>query len=385
MSSFQQQKTQDDMIDIQDKIGYVDTGPIPQQQQQQQQQQTMKNTVVSSSTSHLTIKEPKPQSQVHILWNKHHQTKPPEIQQESKVSFHSTTKPIIKKSNSIEHISSSSYTLNPLNVSQQQRTMKGKERQPSAIQDTASSSPPLAYITQNRDEIKDMMVSKLYELADMLKSLNIDEQRSSQVAPPPPKLTPSRSDPAYNHHYYQYQPVLRRKPSKPRYIPPHPPQYTSPPDHQHRLSYNKSADHAMNYQEPTTVHNHRSSSTYPTTNTTRYTNDGYYNPPYYPPPQPEEDPYDNYYYHPEDPYDRENTPIDYYMIPPPPPPQQYYERPRRKSFGHFHEGSSLQRKGSRSNLRRSRQPVMFDARYESYPYPPAYYPHQYSPNGSYYP
>lgn len=383
MSSFQQQERQDEMIDIQDKIGYVDTGPISSRQQQQQ---PIKTTVVSSSTSHLTIKEPKPQNQVHILLNKHHRTKPPEIQQENKVSFHSTTKPILKRSNSIEQPSSSS-SLSPLNVSQQQRTMKGKERQvpPSVSQDPASSSLPSVYMTQNRDELKDMMVSKLYELADMLKSLKIDEHHSPSQMPRP---TPSKSDPAYNPHY-QYQPLLRRKPSKVRFVA-RQPQYPSPPDHQQRQNYNKSADHVQNYQEPTNVHNHRSNNAYPNM---RYNNnnDGYYNPPssYYPPQQLEEEPYDDYYYHQEDPYSIENTPIDYYMIQPP-PPQQYYERGRRKSFGHFHEGASLHRKSSRSNLRRSRQPVMFDARYDSYPshqqaYAPSYYPHQYSPNDGYFP
>jgi hypothetical protein len=383
MSSFQQQKSQDDIIDIQDKIGYVDTGPTLQQQQ------PVKNTVVSSSTSHLTIKEPRPQSQVHILLNKHHHpSKPSETQQENKVSFHSTTKPIIKKSNSIENITSSSSTTatiaNPMNGSQPPRTIKGKERQTPLTAAKGPDTSPVEYTGQNRDEIKDMMVSKLYELADMLKSLNIDEQRSSQVIP---RLTPSKSDPAYSYPY-QYQPALPRKPIKTRYIPHHP-QYPSPPDHQHRQSYNKSADPAMNYQEPTTVRNHRSSTAYPTT---RYA-DAYYNTPYYPPHLPpaqtEEDLYDAYYYDPEDSYDMENTSRNYYMVPPPlPPPQPYYDRPRRKSFGHFPEGS-LHRKSSRGNLRRSRQPVMFDGHYEPYPhqqaYPPAYYPHQYSPNDSYYP
>ncbi|KAI8047128.1 uncharacterized protein B0P05DRAFT_566774 [Gilbertella persicaria] len=117
-----------DIIDIQDKIGYVDTGPMPIT--------ALNNTEhkpTIATNAHLTIKEPKPTRQIHVF------EKPP---------------PILKKKPSLT---------------------KGKEKSP-----------------QNRDEIKEMMVSKLYELADMLQSLQIEGTPQPTASTSEPQSYPLR-------------------------------------------------------------------------------------------------------------------------------------------------------------------------------------------------
>ncbi|KAL7322736.1 hypothetical protein PS15p_211699 [Mucor circinelloides] len=457
-----------DIIDIQDKLGYVDTGPI-----QQRQAKTTRNqppyTPATSSTSHIILKEPIPQRQVQFPMDYNNPKKRsstsarPEMGQNS---FHGATQPMnaIKKSNSLDiaaapdtnNTNSVPYSLNvsqqTLQQQQQQQQQrpppasrsnsfnnnKGKEKQhvtiaeiPSLAIPTSSSSsnstdPPMKYLatgniglrgppqtTQERDEIKDLFVSKfleLKELADMLQLIDelppqpmYNYKRSFEQ---PPRPTPSKSDPNY--------PQLRRKPSKGRMAG----GYAYPSPENNRQMYNKSADSTTNYQEPNNRHTTSSRGIYSNNrdyqmehhdNRTPHDANGYYG--HHPPPLQPASYYHNsyddnrdYYLANEEPFIMDHE--EYYMGPPHPPPvhaqrmqlPRFYDgRQRRKSFSNLHEEQyRLNRKGSRGNMRRApiRQAPQFyeyadmvppplHHHHHPYPYggPPYYQNQQYSPNG----
>ncbi|KAF1806315.1 hypothetical protein V8B55DRAFT_1455764 [Mucor lusitanicus] len=316
-----------DIIDIQDKLGYVDTGPI-----QQRQAKTTRNqpsyTPVTSSTSHIILKEPIPQRQVHFPMDYNNNAKKrsstsarPEMGQNA---FHGATQPTqntVKKSNSLDTTTNTALDTNnnvdsipySLNVShqtlqqqqQQQRppvasrsnsfnnSNKGKERQHVTINETPSLAIPtssasssstdpslLKYstnsgniglrgppqTTQATEEIKDLIVSKfleLKELADILQLIN----------EPLPQ-------PMYNHkRSFEQQPrptpsksdpnypQLRRKPSQGRMAAGY--AYPSSPEN-NRQMYNKSADSTTNYQEPNNRHTTSSRGIYNNNNTRDY-------------------------------------------------------------------------------------------------------------------
>ncbi|GAN09977.1 hypothetical protein MAM1_0308d09510 [Mucor ambiguus] len=301
-----------DIIDIQDKLGYVDTGPIQQRQAKATRNQPSYTPAVSS-TSHIILKEPIPQRQVHFPMDYNNSAKKrsstsarPEMGQ---TSFHGTTQPnhnTIKKSNlpdtatitapdTSNNVNSVPYSLNvsqqALQQQQQQQQQrpppasrsnsfnsnnKGKERQhatmpeiPSLAIPTSSSSSsstdpsPLKYpnssgniglrgppqTTQARNEIKDLFVSKFLELKELADMLQLIDE-------PLPK-------PMYNHKHSFEQlprptpsksdpnyPQLRRKPSKGRMTA----GYAYPSPENNRQMYNKSVDSTTNYQEPNNRH-----------------------------------------------------------------------------------------------------------------------------------
>ncbi|KAI8380424.1 hypothetical protein EDC96DRAFT_570391 [Choanephora cucurbitarum] len=299
-----------DIMDIQDKIGYVDTGPIPSSLPSSQP--------IIVSNAHLTIKEPKPQRQV---WMENKRPQPI----------------LIKKATPVEP------------------TTLPEPKAPLASLKPTVSFTPSTKGKENSDELKDMMVSKLYELADMLKSMNMDQESVK------PRPTASTSDPAR---------FIRRKS-----VP-----YIKPPDLRRSL---KSAESMFQHpQEPYYPHY------YPPP-----TSQHYY--PYYPysAEESEVDELDNV----DDPHLEDEDPYYHGYYPYYPYPHFDYEEdprlprhrygPRRKSLGNLYEEHyypTLQRKSSKSNLRR-RQPTI-DPRYDYPPHTtPRYrYPSYYSsPNGYY--
>ncbi|OBZ81744.1 hypothetical protein A0J61_10208 [Choanephora cucurbitarum] len=304
-----------DIMDIQDKIGYVDTGPIPSSLPSSQP--------IIVSNAHLTIKEPKPQRQV---WMENKRPQPILVKKATPV----TTLPEPKAPLA---------SLKPT-VSFTPST-KGKEKEGKS------------------DELKDMMVSKLYELADMLKSMNMDQE---SVRPRP---TASTSDPAR---------FIRRK-SVPS---------NKPPDLRRNL---KSAESMFQHpQEPYYPHYYLPP-----------TSQHYY--PYYP--EESEDGVDeldkvddlhledeDQYYHAYYPY----YPYPHFDYEEDPRLPRHRYGPRRKSLGNLYEEHyypTLQRKSSKNNLRR-RQPTL-DPRYDYPPHTTAapmtpryrYPPYYSSPNGYY--
>ncbi|KAG2231508.1 hypothetical protein BDF21DRAFT_405423 [Thamnidium elegans] len=301
-----------DMIDMQDKMGYVDTGPTPQPPNAPYQ------PVATSTSAHLIIKEPKPQRQLNIP-----------IEPKKKLN---------------------GYNNKPEPVEPTVRTEKNAEKR--VAYEPTEKSPRYA----NREEIKEMMVHKLRELADMLNSLNIDEPTTTAYGPRP---TPSKSDP---------QQQIKRRPSKGK----------NPSPENNRHVYNKS----LEYNEP--IYTHRPYYTY-------------YD---HPPPQPRQHQQqqqeviynDDDYYQREEPY---TTP--YFQ----PQSSTYVPRPRRKSYSNLRDEEQQQharlvRKTSRNNLTRhahARTPqVTYDPRYDSYQpdmvpppirYHPSYYHPAYSPDDYY--
>ncbi|CAO3612686.1 unnamed protein product [Mucor fragilis] len=375
-----------DIIDIQDKLGYVDTGPIKQRQAKATRNQPS-YTPATSSTSHIILKEPIPQRQVHFPMDYSNAKKRsstsarPEMGQNS---FHGATQPnhtTMKKSNSLDTTTTAPDTSNNVNsipyslhvsqqtLQQQQQQQrpppasrsnsfnnnnKGKERQHVTIADmpslaipissssSSSTDPsPLKYAsnsgniglrgqpqtTQARDEIKDLFVSKfleLKELADMLQL--IDEPL------PQPMYNHKRSfeqlprpTPSKSDPNY---PQLRRKPSKGRMAG----GYAYPSPENNRQTYNKSADSTTNYQEPNNRHTTSSRGIYSNSrdyqmdhhdNRTPHDGNGYYG---HPPPQPASY-YPNLYDENREYYLANEEPFmadheEYYMGPPHPPPPQ---------------------------------------------------------------
>ncbi|KAK4520985.1 uncharacterized protein ATC70_006869 [Mucor velutinosus] len=340
-----------DIIDIQDKLGYVDTGPIQQRQAKIARNQPP-YMPATSSTSHIILKEPIPQRQVRFPMDYNNNIKKksstsarPETGQNS---FYGATQPnhnSVKQSNSLDTTTTTAPDTNtnldtipyPLNVSQQALQLqqrpppvsrsnsfnnnpnKGKERQhvtvhempslamPASSSSSSSTDPsPLKYpsnsgniglrgppqTTHARDEIKDLFVSKfleLKELADMLQL--IDEPL------PPPMYNYKRSfeqlpgpTPSKSDPNY---PQLRRKPSKGRMTG----GYAYPSPENNRQMYNKSADSTTNYQEPNNRHTTGSRGIYNNTrdyqmdhhdNRTPHDGNGYYG---HPPPPPQPAPY----------------------------------------------------------------------------------------------
>ncbi|GAA5810469.1 hypothetical protein MFLAVUS_003890 [Mucor flavus] len=306
-----------DMIDMQDKMGYVDTGPRLQPLNVPYQ------PVATSTSAHLIIKEPKPQRQLNIP------TEP-----KKKLNGYTNNKPAPP----VEA------PLSPPPV----RTEKNVEKRVS-YEPTTERSPRYT----NREEIKEMMVHKLHELAEMLNSLNIDEPTTATYAPRP---TPSKSDP---------QQQIKRRPSKGK--------NSSSPEN-NRYAYNKS----LEYNEPIYTHRpHYSYYDHPRQQQQHqeiiYNDDEYYQEPY--------------------------TAAPYFQ---PQSSSTYVPRPRRKSYSNLRDEDQrarLVRKTSRNNLARHARPppqqqpqVTYDPRYDSYQpdripppsrYHPSYYHQAYSPDDYY--
>ncbi|KAI8386919.1 hypothetical protein BD560DRAFT_430854 [Blakeslea trispora] len=296
-----------DIIDIQDRLGYLDTGPVLSS--------LPSNSHTIASNAHLTIKEPKPQRQVWL---------------ENKRLLAKRTTPI----DSVHTTPSSSKPTVSFTPS-----TKGKE-----------------VAEETSDELKEMMVSKLYELADMLKSMNMDQE----FAKPRPKSNPARlirrksvqlntkqgRSKGTDHPQESYGP-----PQRSYHYPPIP--STSQP---YYLYYPYSAEENEDSQAVEELDS---------------LDDLHLE---------EED----HYYHGYYPY-----PHHYFDYEEPRLSRAYHYGPRRKSLGNLYEEQhyypSLQRKSSKNSLWR-RQP-MIDPRYDYLPPPPPRYrcsPSYYSsPNGYY--
>lgn len=422
--------TNTDIQDIQDRMGYVDTGPSQQAQKNStRNMDTLHPPVVTSSTSHITIKEPKPLRQVHIL-NKNQEpkkrlsssssntttgfnnNKPPEMEN-NKSSYYqpqqqpqpqALPKPIIKKSTSMDtgnyHLNvpnstttTTTTTTNYYNDSNERSPTENNNNRTPFMNYPTSSAPNMT--GTNNDNLKERVVHTLLELAEMVSYLNLDQQRQlfdngayyEQQGPHP---TPSKSDPSHRPlPHYQPQPIRRSGSNiRKKYIP------SSPGTN--RQQFNKSADATINYGDGRPTYHY---------------DDDYNYYPYYEPPQ--ELMYDDYrgggYM--DEPYQYAPP------LPPPPPPLQqrpiYSCRPRRKSYTNLRDEEimqqqqqqqqqqqfhRLQRKSSRGNMNNRRPPppphhsVMYDAYLQQQPPEPLpsryhYYPpphHQYSPDAPYY-
>lgn len=192
MSSHEPNETD---IDIQDRMGYVDTGPS-----QRNNGNTISNNnsngnsnnnghhkVATSSSAHLVIKEPKPQRQVNIPittpGEKKRATFKPEIQTRRSNSIDLLTVPTSQNVPSFNLPSTPNYYQD--------------NRPPPAPSTMRMSYHEEPLERPNREEIKDMMVSKLYELADMLKDFNIEDEPNYRPRPIPSKSDPSQQDRRY--------------------------------------------------------------------------------------------------------------------------------------------------------------------------------------------
>ncbi|KAI9480735.1 MAG: hypothetical protein EXX96DRAFT_563976 [Benjaminiella poitrasii] len=387
-----------DIIDIQDKMGYVDTGLLqnastPQNRKQQPPQ------IVFSDNSHLNLKEPRPQKHVQIFVDNHrnatfdYRTK--EAQQEIKgSSTHDSLEPLPSSST----LPSQSVKKDiPISQQQQQQSMpenriKGKEKLNTDEYNYNKPASKARYRTSESEsddsstELKDKVVTKLYEIADMLKSLNIienqqrikkrrstsslspSEQRNDSITSSPSlKPSPSKSD----SYPYQPPPLQRRSSDKKRRNYVNPSANSSPENY----GYESRPQHytniaATNVNQPMKRNKPAPQPLYHTEigNSSQYhshpANGNYYV--YYPLPY-----YDHHYRYPEEEQ-------DYYSsstLPPPPPPVRYNgsanSRLRRpKSYSnimtdnddaqYYYSKPVLQRKGSKGNLRRPtarRQPM----------------------------
>ncbi|KAI7887634.1 uncharacterized protein EV154DRAFT_520258 [Mucor mucedo] len=213
MSSHEPNETD---IDIQDRMGYVDTGPSQRNNgnnisnNNSNSNNNGHHKVATSSSAHLVIKEPKPQRQVNLptatsSTEKKRATFKPEIQ--------------TRRSNSIDLLT--------VPTSQNVPTFNLPST-PNYYQDSRPPpAPPAMRVNYqeehidrpNREEIKDMMVSKLYELADMLKSLNIEDEVNYRPRPTPSKSDPSQQDRRYPKVKMGNSPdeqPTRRSPYQPR-------------------------------------------------------------------------------------------------------------------------------------------------------------------------
>ncbi|CAO3609747.1 unnamed protein product [Mucor hiemalis] len=396
--------TNTDIQDIQDRMGYVDTGPSqPPSKNSTRNLDTLHPPVVTSSTSHITIKEPKPIRQVHIL-NKGQEpkkrstlssnttgfnNKPPEIEN-NKPSYYQQQpqqplpKPIIKKSTSMDtgnyHLNvPTSMTTNYYNDSNERSPTENNNNNRTPFMNYPTSSAPNMTGTNN-EELKERVVHKLLELAEMVSYLNLENHRqlfdSGTYYEQGPHPTPSKSDPSHRPlPHYQPQPIRRTgSNSRKKYIP------SSPGTN--RQQFNKSADATMNYGDGRPAYHY---------------DDDYNYYPYYEPPQDMYDDYRGGYM--DEPYQ---------YAPPLPPPQQQRYRPRRKSYTNLRDEEMLQqqqqqqqfhhrlqRKSSRGNMNNRRPPPHPSVMYEPYlqqqqpePLPSRYHyypPHpQYSPDAPYY-
>lgn len=316
------------MLDIQDKMGYVDTGP-------RLQQSTSNHTnypVATSTSAHLVIKEPKPQRKVNLM------NEPPQRPMTNEVKKKQQQPPPPPQPNS---------------------QSKSPSTTPRTEKNLRVTYDNLENRQHKRVDIKELMVHKLYELADMLQSLDVDEPSY-----PGPRPTPSKSDPQ--------QQIKRRPTQRIR---------NQSPEAMSRDVFNKSAD----YIEPM-----------------------YHRRPYY-----------GYYDHPlppqevmyndsnnDDGYYPGDEPYHYYPAPPPPPPQQQNYL-RRRSYSNLRDiepqPTRLIRKGSRGSIRfppppppppppqqrPQYEPAHYDPRYDAYqeipntgryhrsPYYPPYSPDEY--------
>lgn len=307
------------MIDMQDKMGYVDTGPTLQPLN------VPYRPVATSTSAHLVIKEPKPQRQLKIP------TEP-----KKNLNGYTNNKPGPPPVEA---------PLPPPPV----RTEKNVEKRVS-YEPTIERSPRYT----NREEIKEMMVHKLHELAEMLNSLNIDEPTTATYAPRP---TPSKSDP---------QQQIKRRPSKGK-------NPSSPENNRH--AYNKS----LEYNEPI------------------YTHRPYYS--YYDHPRQQQQQHQEIIYNDDEYYQEPYNAAPYFQ---PQSSSTYVPRPRRKSYSNLRDEDQrarLVRKTSRNNLARHARPppqqqpqVTYDPRYDSYQpdripppsrYHPSYYHQAYSPDDYY--
>ncbi|KAI7903742.1 uncharacterized protein BX663DRAFT_507430 [Cokeromyces recurvatus] len=426
-----------DIIDIQDKMGYVDTGFVeicPTIKQPQ---------LVTSNTSYLNIKEPKPQRQVQI--NSDYYLKPYSNDYQALNNNNNNN----NKSDSTDETLPSHSFNNDVVVSQQlqERLLeskpsnkgkgKGSSTKATSISPTYTprlwpnqigssnvtesqqrllslsdpNSHSLEYENVDSNEVKDRVVSKLYEIADMLKSLNIVEKQQQQqqqqqrlkkrsstaslsshyndaVSSPPLRPTPSKSSP------YQYQqPSIQRKSSqnssssgssnnnnniknKSNFDPTSENNNSKRKHHRDIMSTDHfQVDNPLSHYHETSPNNRHHSLYYP-------------RPPYEP------DYNHHFYYHPEDRY-------NYHTIAPPPPPLPHlHPDPHSSRFYHgsIKNGSSrqksynndirsanvnheqhyyvpkpmLQRKGSRGN---SRRPVMRQVPiYDDIIYDPQFHP-----------
>lgn len=262
-----------DIIEFQDRVGYVDTGIS----------QPATLAYATPVSSHIILKEPKPQKQVPIIDKKRSQqealkTYQPKLSSAETKSLEQATsseqvyqqptanvtsmyhspqltyqplksepEPSNPPKSTYRHRKTPEHLYQPIvnpdyqpqrhkrvpdnhhhYYQEQDMTYKGKERVTNTYQ-------------QNR-EIKELMVNKLYELAEMISHINIDDHDE------PPRPSPSKSDPPPYYH----QPTLRRKSSRPFIVP-------SPEDHHYYYPYSHEDYYNYYYDEPVVPRQRRKS------------------------------------------------------------------------------------------------------------------------------
>ena len=350
------EQSNNDIIDIQDRMGYVDTGPT--QSAQSRNINATNNNVATSSTSHITIKEPKPLRQVIINepTKKRGPTNagfnyPPDKQYPPPPQQQQLPQRTLRKSSSMNtsnqhneslHVPVSSATNNYHN----DRSPIDQMYYPTTSTST-SSAPAIAPMTAptNSGEIEKLVVHKLMEIQQLMEALKMEKEG--------PRPTPSKSDPSYpSYTTQQQQPPVRRRSTRKN-------NSTSPPENI-RQQFNKSADPALYYADE--YHD------FPEDNP--YHRHPYQQPTHYYEPYEEEE----FYEYRDEPYSQR------YVQPLPLPPQRYPStRPRRKSYGE-EEHHRLARKSSRGNLARHvRPPPMYDPYQQEIPHQQSnqYHPHYY--------
>ncbi|KAI8977482.1 hypothetical protein BDF20DRAFT_875126 [Mycotypha africana] len=213
-------KNQLDIIDIQDRLGYVDTGSIDEHEATP----PLRTMVASSSTADLIIKEPKPQVPYTAYTNHMRRANSNgndlNNQKGSQSEQRKGKEPLLNNNRQPQTRSSRFIAVNSNGNNNEDPLGKPKGTSTS-LPATAAASP------QNEPyEVKDVMVSKLNEIAEMLKLLTVQQHQQLSAPPPPPPPPPqgySSSSPVASSIMSSQQPgkptlsksnVLRRKPSK---------------------------------------------------------------------------------------------------------------------------------------------------------------------------
>ncbi|KAI8641268.1 hypothetical protein BD408DRAFT_444476 [Parasitella parasitica] len=415
----------------QDTLGYMDTSLI---RQRQPKREKIPRVPISSNFAYVTNSnilpvEPTPTRPMRLAVDNRKRSSTtlakPENAPES--SSHSATQPPTK-SNAADAtaLNTALNTLQPTDQHQDpplesrsnSLNNKGKEREhpPAAEQAPAASTSaeaPAQYAansndqgprappqtSQERDEFKDMFVTKFLELKELAEMLHYIEgsspqsvytqSRSFEQAPRP---TPSHSDP--NTHSQ-----LRKKPSRGKLNG-----YVYPSPENNRKTHNKSADMATNYGEPNKRHSSSSSSRrniysksreYPLDHhdgRTPYDANVYYGhsyaqqiPYYY-------SLYKDYYLPPSEEafLDHGDYYVAHHSLHRARQPTYYDDdiRPRRKSSSNMHEEQQyrLKKKGSRGSMRKSKVGQQQQQQQHSFyeypdvtpPHPPHHHHYQYS-------